>query len=84
MAYNKQPDRWESSLLAAAMAVGGAPFLFDRLGALVNSGLLTLSMVLHAAPILLVVAGAIVLLTEPSGVQHNAGSRHTKEGQNEL
>lgn len=81
MAHNNQPDRWEASLLAAAMAVGGAPFLFDRLGALVSSGLLSLSVVLHAAPILLVVAGAIVLLTEPSGVRPNSSSRQAKEGQ---
>lgn len=84
MKYNKNPDRWEASLLAAAMAVGGAPFLFDRLGALVNSGLLSLSMVLHAAPILLVVAGAIVLLTEPSGVRSDSAAGSAKEGHHEL
>lgn len=84
MAYNNQPDRWEASLLAAAMAVGGAPFLFDRLGALVSSGMLSLSIVLHAAPILMVVAGAIVLLTEPSGIGSDANSGGRREGQHEL
>jgi predicted ATPase len=84
MANANQPDRWEASLLAAAMAVVGAPFLFDKLASLVNSGVITLSMALHAAPVLLAVAGAIILLTDPSGVAATSDSRKTKGDQHEL
>jgi len=84
MAKQNQPDRWEASLLAAVMAVGGAPFLFDKLASLVHSGVLTLAMVLRAAPVLVIVAGAIILLTEPSGVIAGSDGRGTKRNQHEL
>lgn len=84
MAKQNQPDRWEASLLAAAMAVAGAPFLFDRLASLVQSGVLTLSLVLHAAPVLIIVAGAIVLLTGPSGIVPDSDNRSAKGDQHEL
>jgi len=84
MAKRNQPDRWEASLLAAVMAVGGAPFLFDKLSSLVQSGVLTLALVLRAAPVLVIVAGAIILLTEPSGVIAGSDHRGTKGDQHEL
>ena len=76
MASAKQPDRWEASLLAAAMAVAGAPILFDKLASLVQSGFLSLSLVLRAAPVLVIVAGAIILLTGPSSV----ATEHAQSG----
>jgi len=71
--------RWEASLLAAAMAVAGAPLLFDKLASLVHSGVLTLALVLRAAPILGMVALAIILLTDSSGLVSNS-CRHNAEG----
>ncbi len=84
MTNSNQPDRWEASLLAATMAVVGAPFLFGKLASLVHSGFLTVSLVLHATPVLLIVAGAIVLLTDPSGVVATSESRGEKGDQHEL
>jgi len=84
MANQNQPDRWEASLLAAALAVAGGPFLFDKLASFVQSGALTLSLALRAAPILAIVAGAILLLTDASGVAP-ASSKHPAKGdQHEL
>ena len=84
MAKSNQPDRWEASLLAATMAVVGAPFLFDKLASFVRSGVITFSMVLHAAPVLAIVAGAIILLTDPSGVMATSDSGNTKGDPHEL
>lgn len=84
MAKPNQPDRWEASLLAAVMAVGGAPFLFAKLASLVQNGVLTLSLALRAAPVLLIVAGAIILLTEPCGVIAGSDNRGAKGDQHEL
>ncbi len=61
MANRKQPDRWESSLLAAIMAVAGTLFLFDKLGPLMRTNLLSFNTVMHASPLLLVVLGVSLL-----------------------
>jgi len=84
MANPNQPDRWEASLLAAAMAVAGAPFLFDRLASLVQSGALALSMFLRAAPVLVLVAAVIILLTDASGIPAGSGKRPAKGDEHEL
>lgn len=65
MANRKQPERWESGVLAAAMAVVGTLFLFDKLGSLMRTGLISFAAVLHSAPILLVAMGVSLLLAEP-------------------
>lgn len=84
MAKQNRPDRWEANLMAALMAVAGAPFLFDRLAALVHSGVLTLSLVLRAAPILAIVAGAIILLTDANGISSDSGQQSARGNQHEL
>ena len=84
MAQQNQPDRWEATLLAAVMAVAGAPFLFDRLASLVHSGVLTLSLVLRAAPVLAIVAGAIILLTDANGIGAESGKQSARGNQHEL
>lgn len=84
MAKQNQPDRWEATLLAAVMAVAGAPFLFDRLASFVHSGVLTLSLVLRAAPVLAIVAGAIILLTDASGIGADSGKQSARGNQHEL
>ena len=76
---NKQPDRWESSILAAAMAVAGSLFLFDKLGTLVRTGLFSFGTVLHSAPQLLVVLGVSLMLAGPDAAPAN-GARPSKEG----
>jgi hypothetical protein len=78
MAKNNQPARWEATLLAAVMAVAGAPFLFDKLGPLVRISLLPA--VTHSVPVLLVAVGAILLLAEQGIAGTESSSRRQKEG----
>jgi hypothetical protein len=82
MAHKNQPDRWEATWLAAAMAVAGAPYLFDKLSALMRVSLLSFPSFLHSTPVLLVGVGAILLLAEqgaisakPDGTE-GGGNRH--------
>ena len=84
MAHQKQPDRWKSTLLAATLAVAGAQFLFDRLEALVRTSVLSFSAALHSAPMLLVVAGAILLLADQSTRTPVSGNPGREEGKHEL
>lgn len=64
MTKQKQPERWESAIVAAAMAVAGTLFMFDRLGSLVRSGMLSWQTTVHAAPVLVVVLGLGLLLAD--------------------
>jgi hypothetical protein len=75
-------DRWEASLLAAAMAVLGGSILFDKLGSLVRTSILSFQVAFHTSPILLVVGGACLLLAlyrvatvEPAG-KRSKGAEH--------
>ena len=56
MAKPKQPERWEAVIVAAAMAVAGTLFMFDKLGSLM-SGMLSWQTTVHAGPVLVVVVG---------------------------
>ncbi len=83
MAKKHQPERWESAIVAAAMAVAGTLFMFDRLGFLVRSGMLSWQTALHGAPMLLIVLGVGLLLADqerraPASVTRQ---EHSKEGQ---
>ena len=69
MAKQEQPDRWESAVLAAAMAVAGSLFLFDKLGSLFRAELGSLIVAVHAAPVLLLAIGLGLLLAEPGSSQ---------------
>jgi 4-amino-4-deoxy-L-arabinose transferase-like glycosyltransferase len=64
MARQNQPDRYESLILAAALAVAGTLFLFDQL---------SVFRILHSAPALLVGVGASLIraaaVTGPTGNQ---------------
>jgi hypothetical protein len=64
MAKQNQPERWESVIVAAAMAVAGTLFMFDKLGSLVRRGTLSWQTTLHTAPMLLVVLGVGLLFAE--------------------
>ena len=83
MAKQNRPDRWESSLLAAALALAGAPFLFDRLGALIGAGILSPA-IQHSAPVLLVAVGAVLLLAGQNTGTADSGRARRKGDQHEL
>ena len=80
MATKKQPPRWEAALLAGMMAVAGAPFLFDKLGSLVRSGMLSIPAVIHLAPVLLVAVGAILLLADQEVMSTESCSQRQNDG----
>jgi hypothetical protein len=80
MASKKQPPRWEATLLAVVMAVAGAPFLFDKLGSLVRTGVLCIPAVLHSAPVLLAAVGAILLLADQGAMSTEPGNQRQNEG----
>ena len=79
MASNKQPARWEATLLAAVMAIAGAPFLFDKLGSLVRTGILSFPVILHSTPVLLVAVGAILLLADQDAPRTESGRQRQNE-----
>jgi hypothetical protein len=64
MKRRNQPERWESIIIAAAMAVAGTLFMFDKLGSLVRSGMLSWQTTLHGAPMLLAVIGVGLLFAD--------------------
>ena len=79
MAQRNQPDRWESLILAGALAIAGTWFLFDKFAFLVRH--LDLSQaIVHASPALLVgVAISLILAsagTEPGSAQPSREGRH--------
>jgi len=82
MANKNQPDRWEATLLAVVMAVAGAPFLFDRLGSLVRTGILSLPAIFHLAPVLLVAVGAILVFADQDAMRTQSGAPSQKAGAN--
>ena len=81
MAHKNQPDRWEALILAAALAVAGTLFLFDKLGTLMRTGDLFSHAILHSAPMFLVVVGVSLMLAE--AVPWRTGNRHSAEGRHE-
>jgi len=83
MANRKQPDRWESSIIAAFMALAGTLFLFDKLGYFMRTGLISLSSALHAAPMFLVVLGVSLMLADQGEMTGKPGNQRAKEGHHE-
>ena len=84
MAKQNQPERWEAAIVAAAMAVAGTLFMFDKLGSLVRSGMLSWQTSLHAAPMALAVLGVGLLLAERETVAPAAApaaKTRSREGQ---
>jgi hypothetical protein len=78
MAKQNLPERWESVIVAAAMAVAGTLFMFDKLGSLVRSGMLSWQTTLHAAPLLLVVVGVGLFLVDGEGAATTPAERRSK------
>ncbi len=81
MANQNRRNRWESSLLAAALAVAGTLFLFDKLGSLFQSGTFSLQAMVHAAPVLVIVLGVSLWLADHRPAV-SCGSQ-SKEGRHE-
>lgn len=64
MAQKTQPDRWEALILAAALAVAGTLFIFDKLGSFIQSSNLVSHAFVHSAPMFLVVMGVSLMVAE--------------------
>ena len=81
MANKNRHNGWESSLLAAALAVVGTLFFFDKLGSLMQNSTLSLDAVVHAAPALVVVLGISLLLADHGAVVSR--NQRSREGRHE-
>jgi len=77
MAHQNQPDRWEALILAAALAVAGTLFLFDKLGCFMRTGNLLSHALVHSAPVFLVVVGVSLMLAD---AVTTGASKHSNEG----
>ena len=84
MAHKNQPERWEATWLAVAMAVAGAPFLFDKLTSLMRVGLLSFPSFVHSTPVMLVGIGAILLLAEQGAMTAKSNQTENQGGRHEL
>lgn len=80
MTNNGQPARWEATILAAVMAMAGAPFLFDKLGTLVRTCVLCIPAAIHLAPVLVVAIGAILVLAEQDAPRTESDRQRRNEG----
>ncbi len=69
MKHNRQPDRLESSIIAAALAVAGMLFLSDKLGSLLFSGTAFMHLVQHTASVVLVALGLTLLVAEQDVIE---------------
>ena len=83
MNSKRQPERWESVLLAGVMAVAGSLFLLDKLSLLVSSNIFSLDVFLHSGPGLLAVAGITVWLADNSNAEGQPTARTLKDDHNE-
>lgn len=81
MANKNRRNGWESSLLAAALAVVGTLFLLDKLGSLMQNSAFSLDAIVHAAPVLVVVLGISLLLADHAAVVSR--NQRSREGHHE-
>jgi hypothetical protein len=82
MANQKQPDRLQSSLLAALLAVAGSLFFFDKLDELFQTIHFSWPRILHLAPAFLVFV-AIVLTLADRNVMLSARDRRAGENRHD-
>jgi len=64
MAQKNQPDRWESLILAAALAVAGTLFIFDKLGSFMRTSNFLSYAFLRSAPMFLIVIGVSLMVAD--------------------
>ena len=79
MAHKNPPDRGEVLILTAALAVAGTLFLFDKLGAFMQTGNMLAHALLHSSPMLVVVVGVSLVLADTVTAdtdQHSSTSRY--------
>ena len=79
MAHKNQPDRWESLILTASLAVAGTLFLFDRLGSLARVISSLPHSILHLSPVILAVTGVSLMLADmrtAANGKHSSGGRY--------
>ena len=79
MKNNRQPDRWESSIIAAALAVAGTLFLSDKLACLLFIGNTFMHFVQHTAPVMLVALGLTLLVADQHAIGTQPAGRREKE-----
>jgi len=70
-------NRWESSLLAGALAAAGTLFIFDKLGSFMQN-LATVRAIEHAAPLLLTGIGLNLWIADRGAFAPHAGSGETR------
>ena len=70
-------NRWESSLLAGALAAAGTLFIFDKLGSLMQN-VPVLHAMEHAAPLLLAGIGFNLWIADREAFAPHAGSGETR------
>ena len=80
MKSKNQPNRWEATLLAGIMVVAGAPFLFDKLGALVRTSFLFPALAHSLSSLLLVAVGAILVMADQIAMPAEPDQSGSKEG----
>jgi len=81
MAQKNQPDRWESLILAAALAVAGTLFIFDKLGSFIVTSSFLAHAFLHSAPMFLAVIGLSLMVAEAGTTR--AKCNRSREGRYE-
>lgn len=75
MANKNQPERWESVIFAAALALAGTLFLFDKLASFPWMSTLLSQDVLRFAPVFLAVIGVSLVLADP-GAKSEGRNQH--------
>jgi hypothetical protein len=81
MAQKTQPDRWESLILAAALAVAGTLFIFDKLGSFIGTSHFVSHAFVHSAPMFLAVMGVSLMVADIGTVR--ARNHRPREGRHE-
>ena len=84
MASKNKPDRWEATLLAVVMALAGAPFLFATLGSLMRPSIFTSLAIHNSGPVLLVLAGAILVVADGDTAEKSSESNPKQGARHEL
>jgi len=86
MAKQTQPDRWESPMLAAAMALTGTLVIFDKLHSLMHSYIFSWHLIPYCTSVLLVVVGLCLMVAQVAPAERQTAAipnRRKKEGPHE-
>ena len=78
MAKQDRAGNWESGLLAAALALAGTLFFFNKVCSLVRAGMLSVHMLASSAPVLLLIVGIGLMLAD-HGAFRESGSLAEQE-----